>query len=218
MSLFATVPEIERGSLSDSDRARLKSLPTANIGDAMDRLGIVDGAIRPMWPSQRCVGIAHTVWTRAGDNRAIHEALETAQLGDVIVVSGQSDERRALIGELIAGRAKVKGVCGFVIDGAVRDVQGLEEYEMPVFARSETAAGPYKNGPGAVGATIAIGGVALNPGDVIVGDEDGVVVIPRSHLSLVISGAEDKRDSEQEVRDSLDVSLRHGNRSQTTIG
>ncbi|MBE0010040.1 MULTISPECIES: RraA family protein [unclassified Arthrobacter] len=207
MNAFATVPVYVHEPLSPELRERLWALPTANIGDAMERLGVMDPAIHPVWNGARCVGTAHTVWTRAGDNMYIHEALTTVQPGDVFVVSGQADETRALIGELIGGKAKIRGAVGFVIDGAVRDAPGLEEYQMPVFARSVTAAGPYKNGPGVVGSTVAVGGVPVNPGDIIVGDADGVVVIPRVNVDRVVAAAEAKRDAEQATRDGIDAEL-----------
>lgn len=205
--MFATVPDYTHSPLDPQMRERFSALPTANIGDAMERLAVVDSAIQPVWEGAHFVGTALTVWTRAGDNRYIHEALEVAQPGDVIVVNGQGDESRALIGELIGGKAKLLGVQGIIIDGAVRDAPGLEEYQMPVFARTVTAAGPYKNGPGVVGATIAFGGVPVNPGDIVVGDADGVVVVPRRHAEQVLAGAEAKRDSEQATRDQIDSRL-----------
>lgn len=207
MNAFATIPTHSHEPITAELRERLWALPTANIGDAMERLGVMDPAIHPVWNGARCVGTAHTVWTRAGDNLYIHEALTTVQQGDVFVVSGQADETRALIGELIGGKAKIRGAVGFVIDGAVRDAPGLEEYQMPVFARSVTAAGPYKSGPGVVGATVAVGGVPVNPGDIIVGDADGVVVIPRVNVDRVVAAAEAKRDAEQATRDGIDAEL-----------
>ncbi|WP_433512105.1 RraA family protein [Nonomuraea sp. CA-143628] len=170
--------------------SRLAALPTANIGDAMDRLGILDSRIRPVWPGARVAGYAFTVWTRSGDNALIHQALEVVGAGDVIVVNGGGDESRALIGELIGQRAKNSGVAGFVIDGAVRDAEGLGEMGMPVFARAVTPAGPYKNGPGHLGRTIAVGGVAVAPGDLILGDADGVVVVPLAEAERVAQAAE----------------------------
>ncbi|MER6007060.1 RraA family protein [Nonomuraea sp. NPDC051941] len=170
--------------------ARLAALPTANIGDAMDRLGVLDSRIRPIWPGARVAGRAFTIWTRSGDNALIHQALDVVEPGDVIVVNGGGDESRALIGELIGQRAKNKGVAGFVIDGAVRDADGLGEMGMPVFARAVTPAGPYKNGPGHLGRTVAVGGVAVAPGDLILGDADGVVVVPLAEAERVAQAAE----------------------------
>jgi regulator of RNase E activity RraA len=169
---------------------RVRRLPAANIGDAMDRLGVMDSRIKPLWPGATVAGPAFTVWTRAGDNAAIHVAMRLARPGDVIVVNGQGDETRALMGELMGGRAKVAGLAGFVLDGCARDASDLAELDVPVFARACTPAGPYKNGPGRVGVTIAVGGVAVSPGDVVVGDADGVVVIPAAELPTVVEAAE----------------------------
>ena len=170
--------------------ARLAVLPTANIGDAMDRLGVLDSRIRSVWPGARVAGRAFTVWTRSGDNALIHQALEVVGAGDVIVVNGGGDESRALIGDLIGQRAKNSGVAGFVIDGAVRDAEGLGEMGLPVFARAVTPAGPYKNGPGHLGRTIAVGGVAVAPGDLVLGDADGVVVVPLAEAERIAQAAE----------------------------
>jgi RraA family protein len=170
--------------------ARLAKLPAANIGDAMERLGILDSKIQAIWPGACVAGPAFTVWTRSGDNKAIHQALSLAQPGDVIVVNGQGDENRALLGELMGGRAKANGIAGFVVDGAARDAETLAEIGMPVFARAVTPAGPYKYGPGRVGLTIAVGGVAVAPGDVVIGDADGVVVIPQAQAEEVADAAE----------------------------
>lgn len=169
---------------------RLAALPAANIGDAMDRLGALDSHIQAIWPGARVAGPALTVWTREGDNAAIHEALGIARPGDVIVVNGGGDEHRALLGELIGGRAKAAGVAGFVLDGAARDAADLGEIGMPVFARACTPAGPYKHGPGRIGVTVAVGGVAVSPGDVVIGDGDGVVVVPLGDLERVVPAAE----------------------------
>lgn len=182
---------------------RLGALPTPNIGDAMERLGVLDSAIKPVWRGARVTGPAFTVWTRAGDNAYLHRALAEATPGDVIVVNGQGDESRALLGDLIGARARNRGIAGFVVDGAVRDAAGLEGIAMPVFARATSPAGPYKNGPGALGTPVAIGGVAVLPGDLIVGDEDGVVVIPRGRAADVLTAAEDVQRDEAERRRSI---------------
>ena len=169
---------------------RLAKLPAANIGDAMDRLGVADSAIQAVWPGARLAGPAFTVWTRPGDNQGIHRALQAARPGDVIVVAGGGDESRALLGELIGERAITLGLAGFVLDGAARDAEALGEIGMPVFARAVTPAGPYKNGPSGLGTPIAFGGVPVMPGDVIVADSDGVVVIPREQAAAVADAAE----------------------------
>jgi regulator of RNase E activity RraA len=179
---------------------RFAALPAANIGDVMDRLGILDARISPIWPGARLAGPAFTVWTRSGDNHAVHLALAVARPGDVIVVNGGGDESRALIGEIMGARARTRGIAGFVLDGAARDAAGLAAIDMPVFARSITPAGPYKNGPGYLGRTVAVGGVAVAPGDIIVGDDDGVVVIPRAEAAEILVAAEAKFKAEELAR------------------
>ncbi len=186
---------------------RFRRVPSANIGDAMGRLGAVDARIKPVWPGATVVGSAFTVWTRPGDNQGIHAALEQVQQGDVLVVNGGGDESRALIGELIGGKARLRGAVGFVIDGAVRDATGLQEYGVPVFARATTPAGPYKDGPHLLQARIAVGGVVVSPGDVVVGDEDGVVVVPLAQAEAVLAAAERKQADEQRTRDRIEAGL-----------
>jgi RraA family protein len=182
---------------------RFAQLPTANVADAMDRLGVLDSRIKAVWPNATVVGPAYTVWTRAGDNKFLHEALRRAQPGDVIVVNGQGDESRALMGELMAEKAKATGIAGFVIDGAVRDADVIGEIEVPVFARAVTPAGPYKHGPGHLGRTVAVGGVAVAPGDIVVGDADGVVIVPLAEAAQVLLAAETKHADETARRNEI---------------
>jgi regulator of RNase E activity RraA len=169
---------------------RLAKLPAANIGDAMDRLGVADSAIHAIWPGARLAGPAFTVWTRPGDNQGIHRALQLARPGDVMVVAGGGDESRALLGELIGERAISLGLAGFALDGAARDAEALGEIGMPVFARAVTPAGPYKDGPSRLGTPISFGGIPVLPGDIIIGDSDGVVVVPRELAAQVAEAAE----------------------------
>ena len=169
---------------------RLGKLPAANIGDAMDRLGVADSAIQAVWSGARLAGPAFTVWTRPGDNKGIHQALKLARPGDVIVVAGGGDESRALLGELIGERAISAGIAGFALDGAARDAETLGEIGMPVFARATSPAGPYKDGPFRISTAVAFGGVPVLPGDVIVGDSDGVVIVPRELAEKVADAAE----------------------------
>lgn len=182
---------------------RFAQLPTANVADAMDRLGVLDARIKPVWAGATIVGPAYTVWTRAGDNKFLHEALRLAQPGDVLVVNGQGDESRALIGELMAEQAKANKLAGFVIDGAVRDAETIGEIEVPVFARAVTPAGPYKYGPGRLGRTVAVGGVAVAPGDIVLGDADGVVIVPLGEAEQVLQGAEAKYADETARRNEI---------------
>jgi len=160
----------------------------------------LDSKISPIWSGAVLAGPAFTVWTRSGDNDAIHRALAVAKAGDVIIVNGGGDESRALIGDIMGLRAKHKKIAGFVLDGAARDAIGLAEMGMPVFARALTPAGPYKFGPGKIGITIAVGGVACAPGDLVVGDADGVIVIPRLDAERVMAAAEEVDAYESEKK------------------
>lgn len=177
-------------SVAQSVIDRLSALPAANIGDAMQRLGIAAAEIQAVWNGAKLAGPAYTVWVAPGDNAGIHEALKHAQPGQVIVVNGGGYTDRALLGELIGERAVSKGIAGFAVDGAVRDAVDLGEINLPVFARSTSPAGPYKNGPFKVGQPIAFGGVAVMPGDIVVGDSDGVVIIPANAAEQIAATAE----------------------------
>jgi regulator of RNase E activity RraA len=143
----------------DDLAAAFGTLAVANIGDARERMGMLDGGIRAPWRGARIVGRARTVWTRPGDNLAIHQVLPHCRPGDVLVVNGGGDTTRALIGELIAEKAKAKAVVGMIIDGVVRDGVELERIGFPVWSRGLCPAGPYKNGPGRVNVPVAVGGV-----------------------------------------------------------
>jgi 4-hydroxy-4-methyl-2-oxoglutarate aldolase len=170
----------------------------ANIGDARNRMGMVDSGIHSLWKGAKAVGRARTVWVREGDNKAIHEVINHVQPGDIIVINGQGDTNRALIGELITEKLRVRGAVGMIIDGAARDVDVLEEMGFGVWARAVNPAGPYKNGPGQINIPVAIGGVVVNPGDIICADSDGVIVIPAAEaVSSLIAGRAVETDEAQ---------------------
>lgn len=178
---------------------QLGMLPTANIGDAQERFGTATG-IHAVWPGATVSGRAFTVLTRAGDNLLVHEAMRQASPGDVIVINGGGDLTRALLGDLIGIRAKALGIAGFVVDGAVRDAEGLATIPLPVFARGVTPAGPYKSGPGRLQLPVAIGGVVVAPGDFVVGDGDGVVVVPSASAAETLAAAQQVEARERDKR------------------
>jgi len=180
---------------------RLASLSTTVVADAMDRLGVAEG-IRPVWAGARLAGVARTVWVRAGDNKVVHEALEVVGAGEVLVVNGGGDTSRALIGELMGRRGLVRQLAGWVIDGAVRDRADLEALGVAVFARAVSPAGPYKHGPGHLDVPVAVGGVVVTPGDLVLGDDDGVVIVPAGWAQGVLARAEEIVGEEQAKRDS----------------
>jgi len=149
----------------------------AQIADAMSRLGAMDLGIRPVWPSPRVIGSALTVWCHAGDNLMLHKALSIAQPGDIVVMNTQNNVTNSGFGELIATSAAKIGIRAVIVDGTVRDVEALQALKLPVYARGLCANGCNKDGPGEVGTIISCGGVAVRPGDVIIGDRDGVTVV-----------------------------------------
>ncbi|RMF86125.1 MAG: RraA family protein [Nitrospinota bacterium] len=160
---------------------------TGNITDNMSRFGAMHAAIKPIHrPGLKLVGVAVTVKARIGDNLLTHKALDVAQPGDVIVVDAQGDTTVAIIGEIMCQYARARGLAGFVIDGAVRDSLAIREMDFPVFARGVTPLGPFKNGPGEINVPISCGGLTVRPGDIIVGDDDGVVVIPQKEAKEIL--------------------------------
>jgi regulator of RNase E activity RraA len=167
----------------------LGTFPVANLGDAMERLGMCDGGIAPVWAGARAAGCVLPVLTTSGDNAAVIEALELAREGDLLVVNGFGHTHRALVGDQLARRFAARGVTGAVIDGAVRDRDEIASLRFPVWARATTPAGPFKNGPGAIGEPVAVGGVVATAGDVVVADGDGVIVVPARRAAEVLDAA-----------------------------
>lgn len=167
---------------------RLRALPVSNVSDNLQR-GFGTN-LEPMHRSGRMAGTAFTVRTRPGDNLMVHKAIEMAEPGDVIVVDAGGALENAIIGELMAGWAEKRGVAGFVIDGAIRDSEALAEGDFPVYAAGVTHRGPWKDGPGEINVTVAVGGMVVNPGDLVAGDHDGVVAIPQADAEQVIAAAE----------------------------
>jgi RraA family protein len=156
--------------------AGFEGVPVANIGDNMNRRACLHARIRPMNDSP-LLGTAITLKINPGDNLMLYTAIELAQPGDVILVDAQGDLSSAIVGGLMLTWAQTKGLAGIVIDGAVRDVATIREMKMPVYAAGVTPNGPFKNGPGELNVPISCGGVAVKPGDIVVGDADGIVVI-----------------------------------------
>ncbi|MEU5026669.1 RraA family protein [Streptomyces milbemycinicus] len=163
----------------------------ANLGDALDRLNIVDGGIAPIWNGAKAVGTALPVLTVAGDNKAVIAALEHIRPGDFLVINAFGYDGRAIIGDNLAQRFAVHGAVGAVVDGYVRDAAIIEQLRVPVFARGLTPAGPFKNGPGSIGEPVAIGGVVVNPGDIVAADGDGVIVIPPQRADEALRAVEE---------------------------
>jgi len=183
---FRVKTKIERAPKSLVEQ--FAKYPTGNIVDAMGRFGAMEAGVKPVGPGMKFAGSALTVRIRACDNLVIYKALELAQPGDVLVIATSNFQAAATWGDLTSMIAKAKGMAGMVTDGMVRDVEGICQVGLPVFARGATPNSPFKDGQGEVNFPVTCGGVTVRPGDIVVGDGDGVVVIPREEWDEVVKG------------------------------
>ena len=158
---------------------------SANLADAMGRFHFMDPGVRSRTGVPLC-GVAVTVMARPGDNLMVHKAMEIAQPGDIVVVSTNGNTTNAVFGELMGHSAVASGLGGLVVDGAIRDVEELIALRFPVFSRSVSAGGCDKDGPGEINVPIACGNTVVTPGDIVVGDSQGVVVIPQQDAADVL--------------------------------
>ena len=170
---------LQRTRKVDADTvAKFRELPVANISDSMSRMTAGGASLRPMHAGGVLAGPAFTVKTRPGDNLMLHKAIDIADPGDVIVVDGGGDLTNSLIGEMMSAHAEQRGIAGMVIYGSIRDYDSIHAGSFPIFAAGVTHRGPYKDGPGEINVPIAIDGMVIEPGDLIVGDGDGIVCVP----------------------------------------
>lgn len=181
---------------SKQDVDRYRDLPVAVVSDVMNRLSAGGAGLRPMHRSGMLVGPAITVRTRPGDNLMVHKALDMIVPGDVLVVDAGGDLTNAIIGELMIAYAKKQGAAGIVIYGAIRDLGTVSEDDFPVFAAGVTHRGPYKDGPGEVNSDISICGMVIRPGDLVMGDLDGLIAVPYEHIDAIYGPAEAKHRAE----------------------
>ncbi|MDB5841835.1 MAG: Dimethylmenaquinone methyltransferase [Herminiimonas sp.] len=175
-----------------------RDIPVSNIGDSVNRCFCLDAEIRPM-NDKPLLGPAFTVKVAPGDNLMLHKAIDMAQPGDIIVVDAHGETSRAITGELMIHWAITRGVAGFVIDGSIRDVARLKTFGIPVYAAGISPAGPYKEGPGEINFPIVCGGVVVHPGDILVGDADGVIVIRPEDAPSTLKRAQAKLADELRV-------------------
>ncbi len=185
---------------------RAKKLSPAQLCDGMKGLGIIrdgcmDADILPIDESKIMIGTAYTVDTEDGDNFPVHVGIYQGKPGYVLVVDGKGFSERAYMGDLMAAAADVIGLNGIVIDGYVRDKIGLRSLNIPIYARGFMQRGPDKKGPGEMNTVITCGGVKVEPGDLVFGDYDGVTVVPRHMIELVLEKAE-KKDAYEKARRS----------------
>src|SRR5437879_5534355 len=169
--------------------AEFAKMVTPHLSDSMERLYAGGPQLRATHGERNAAGPAFTVKTAAGDNLLVPKALDSARPGDVIVVDAGGFLDNAIIGELMMSRAKQRGVAGIVIWGAIRDSAEIGAGSYPVYAAGVTHRGPYKNGPGEINVPVVIGGMPVNPGDIIVGDADGLVAIPQDQAERILASA-----------------------------
>jgi len=188
---------LERRRKVDAEMVdRFRGLPVANVSDAMSRMAAGGPSLRPYHGGGYMAGPAFTVKTRPGDNLMIHKALLLAEPGDVIVVDGGGDLTNALMGELMLSHAIKIGAAGVVINGAIRDSAWIRANDFPVYAAGVTHRGPYKDGPGEINVPLALGGMVIEPGDLVIGDDDGLLCVPFAEAAAIHAAAKSKNEAE----------------------
>lgn len=189
--------------LSPEIVARAAQFQPAILADVAGRRGAMNGRIAPLAPSMKLVGPALTVEVRPGDNLMIHAAMALAKPGDVLVIDGKGDRTCALMGAIMMNACKAKGLGGVVIDAAVRDSVELRELGFPVFAVGTNPNGPTKSVSGRINWQISAGGIAVNPGDLVIGDADGVLVVERDKAASLLDAAAKKVADESKRIDAI---------------
>lgn len=174
-------------------------MQSATLHEVMGKKGALTSDIRPVWPGTRVVGSAVTVKCRAGDNLMLHKAVSISKPGDILVVDVDGFTEAGIWGEIITVAAMEKGMVGIVTNGSVRDTVPIEDLGFAMFSKGISMKGTTKQTPGTINNRISIGGVVVNPGDIVVGDNDGVVIVPLEIAEEIIKKAEEKEKAEAQV-------------------
>lgn len=185
--------------------AAFQGASTGHVCDAMDRLSAMDHRIKPLVPTSRLCGPALTVRTRPGDNLMVWKALDVARPGDVLVIATYGFETTSTFGEFVVMTARARGLAGIVCDGMCRDLAGIRATGLPTFAVGSVPSSPGKDGPGEIGGPVVCGGLPVHAGDLIVGDEDGVVVVPLADAPAVLERLAAVRVKEAKMLASIEA-------------
>jgi len=194
--------DIERPDRSIVDA--FEEVPSTIVSDVTGNVGLtMDAGMKPAGDGVEMAGSAVTVKAAPGDNLIIHKAITMAEPGDVLVIDCDGYTDVGHVGELMCGTCKANGLAGLVIDGGYRDSRELAEMDFPVYGRGVNPQGPLKQDPGSVNVTVSVGGVSVDPGDILVGDDDGIAVIPGDGAEQVLDLAREKMDAEDATREAI---------------
>ena len=176
----------------DSIIQQFRMIPTTAVSDALKGMNNLEGTIKPLKEEYKIAGRAYTVKLPVGDNVMLLKSLKEAKPGDILVVDSKGDTYRAIAGDFVVGMMKTLELGGLVVDGVIRDIIDIKKLNFPVFSKGTTVSSGGKNGPGETNVPISCGGVSVHPGDIVVGDVDGVVIVPKEQAEDVLKRAKEK--------------------------
>ncbi|UOQ86971.1 RraA family protein [Gracilibacillus salinarum] len=183
---------------------KFENVVTPHVSDNMNRMFSGGSGLSAYYQKGKLLGAALTIKTRPGDNLMVHKAIDLAEHGDVLVVDAGGDTTNAIVGEIMLELSKKKGISGFVINGAIRDSAAFRNGDFPVYAKGVTHRGPYKDGPGEINVPVSIDGMVIHPGDLILGDEDGVVAIPQALTADILDQVKSQEKKEWETFQAIE--------------